>query len=277
MNILNFMPKVIAIENDFCLRTSAIWQFVGYGLFALKIAIPLIIIIFGIIDFAKAVASSDDKAIKNASMSLFRRLLVGICIFFVPTIVAVVFNLIDNVADLDGLTECEECLFNPTSATCEGYIQSAEEKRREEADAISDIRVVEDSDGNNGETPSSGDGDVLILAGHSYSPYCGKVNNECRGVWPSSGYDETTETRKLARVLKSSLSAVGVEAGNRHFRILLFDGFVGRSQQFHVFFRRIFKRNRFSVLPVFVEKNGKPGFIPDKPLCDFSLIMPGEN
>ena len=212
MNILNFMPKVIAIENDFCLRTSAIWQFVGYGLFALKIAIPLIIIIFGIIDFAKAVASSDDKAIKNASMSLFRRLLVGICIFFVPTIVAVVFNLIDNVADLDGLTECEECLFNPTSATCEGYIQSAEEKRREEADAISDIRVVEDSDGNNEETPSSGDGDVLILAGHSYSPYCGKVNNECRGVWPSSGYDETTETRKLARVLKSSLSAVGVEA-----------------------------------------------------------------
>ncbi len=56
MNILNFMPKVIAIENDFCLRTSAIWQFVGYGLFALKILVPLIIIIFGIVDFAKAIA-----------------------------------------------------------------------------------------------------------------------------------------------------------------------------------------------------------------------------
>ena len=220
-SFISFMPSALAIENDFCLRSSAIWQFVGYGLFALKIVIPLIIIIFGIIDFAKATVSSDDKGIKNAAMSLFRRLIVGIAIFFIPTIVSVAFNLIDNVANLEGIEECEECLFNPTGSTCDGYIKSAEEKRKEEAGAISDIRVVEDSDEDDGygrenleysSRPSEGDGEVLILAGHSYSPYCGKVNNECRGAWPSSGYDETAETRKLAKVLKSSLSAIGVEA-----------------------------------------------------------------
>ena len=128
MEIFKIIPTV-AIENDFCLRTSAIWQFVGYGLFILKIVVPLIIIIFGIIDFAKAVASSDDKAIKNASMSLFRRLIVGICIFFVPTIVKVIFDLIDNVANLDGITECEECLLDPNGTTCDGYIRDAEELR----------------------------------------------------------------------------------------------------------------------------------------------------
>ena len=123
------MLNAMAIENDFCLRTSAIWQFVGYGLFALKILIPLIIIIFGVIDFAKAVASSDDKAIKSAAMALLRRLIVGVCIFFVPTVVSVIFGLIDNVADLDGIEECEECLLKPSSTTCDGYIKKAEDLR----------------------------------------------------------------------------------------------------------------------------------------------------
>ena len=128
-----FVFKVISVaemtEYSFCFKTSAIWQFVGYGLFALKILVPLIIIIFGIVDFAKAIASSDDKAIKSASMSLFRRLIVGVCIFFIPTIVKVVFDLIDNVADLDGITECEECLLDPTSTTCDDYIEEAENLR----------------------------------------------------------------------------------------------------------------------------------------------------
>ena len=96
-----FVFKVISVaemtEYSFCFKTSAIWQFVGYGLFALKILVPLIIIIFGIVDFAKAIASSDDKAIKKSSLSLFKRLIVGICIFFIPTIVKVVFDLIDYV------------------------------------------------------------------------------------------------------------------------------------------------------------------------------------
>ena len=39
----------------------------------------------------------------------------------------------------------------------------------------------------------------------------------------------------------------------------------------------VFLYNFSLIFAVFVEKNGKPGFIPDKPLCDFSLIMPGEN
>lgn len=122
---------VLPAQDDlkFCLSTSAIWQFVGYGVYALKIIIPLIIIIFGIVDFAKAVMSSDDKAIKGAATSLLKRTIAGIAIFFIPTIVTVVFNLIDNVANLDGLKECRVCLLDPTSGDCDDYVSEAEELR----------------------------------------------------------------------------------------------------------------------------------------------------
>lgn len=48
------------MEDNFCLKTSGMWQLAGYVLFAIKIIVPLIIIVLGIIDFAKASLSSDD-------------------------------------------------------------------------------------------------------------------------------------------------------------------------------------------------------------------------
>lgn len=133
LSFLMFMPKAMAATNpQFCVRTSAIWQFAGYGLFALKILVPLIIIAFGIIDFSKAVMSGDDKGIKSAAASLFRRLVVGIAIFFVPTIIHVVFGLIDDVTgNLDEVESCETCLLSPTSAACDAFIDEAEELRSE--------------------------------------------------------------------------------------------------------------------------------------------------
>ena len=144
-----FVFKVISVaemtEYSFCFKTSAIWQFVGYGLFALKILVPLIIIIFGIVDFAKAIASSDDKAIKKSSLSLFKRLIVGICIFFIPTIVKVVFDLIDNVANLEGVNACSECLLDPLSSTCKEYITGAEEERKNNNQVIINTENQDDN------------------------------------------------------------------------------------------------------------------------------------
>lgn len=139
ISFIMFNTKVYAASGtdpNFCLKTSAIWQFVGYGLYALKIIIPLIIIIFGIIDFAKATMSGDDKAIKQAASSVFKRLVMGIAIFFIPTIVTVVFNLIENITNgLDAIAVCETCLLNPTSETCNGYISEAECLRNPNSDA----------------------------------------------------------------------------------------------------------------------------------------------
>lgn len=111
----------------FCERTAPIWQFVGYGIIAIKILVPLVVIIFGIIDFAKAIVSSDDKATSKAALSLAIRFLTGVVIFFVPILVDVIFGLLkDFTGDaLNNITACETCLLNANGSECKDYVDAA--------------------------------------------------------------------------------------------------------------------------------------------------------
>lgn len=54
-------------------------------------------------------------------------------------------------------------------------------------------------------------GNILLIAGHSYSPYCNQVSNECRGT-TTSGYAEEEETRSLVKLIKSELQNLNVNA-----------------------------------------------------------------
>ena len=49
------------MDIGFCYKTASIWHTIGYAFFIVKIVVPLIIIILGIIDFTKAVISNDEK------------------------------------------------------------------------------------------------------------------------------------------------------------------------------------------------------------------------
>ena len=125
--ILLLPLNVSAAELNFCGRTAPIWQFIGYFLFALKIVVPLLIIVLGIVDFAKAIASSDDKAISTAGKSLLRRFIIGVVIFFIPTIVDLVFGFISNFTGdiMNEIATCEECLLSPTGNACEDSVDVA--------------------------------------------------------------------------------------------------------------------------------------------------------
>lgn len=102
--------------DGFCYKTARIWQLIGYVLLFLKIAIPLVIIILGTIDFGKAVVSSDEKAIQKSGVSLAKRVLLGIIIFFVPTLVNAVFAYIKKFNSLKGeYLICLECVTKPNS------------------------------------------------------------------------------------------------------------------------------------------------------------------
>ena len=59
---------------NFCTNTANIWQIVGYVLLIFKIVIPILLIIFGILDLGKAVIASKEDEIKKATGS-FRCLL----------------------------------------------------------------------------------------------------------------------------------------------------------------------------------------------------------
>lgn len=99
------------------------FKIVGYLIQIIKWIVPLIIIILGMIDFGKAAISNDEKAINKAMMALIRRLIAGIVIFFIPTIVMAILNIIEvskgiEKKDNSQFGACTKCLFDPYNS-CE--------------------------------------------------------------------------------------------------------------------------------------------------------------
>ncbi|MEG1495167.1 MAG: hypothetical protein RR406_02590 [Bacilli bacterium] len=69
-------------------------KFIRQGIFPIiQIGIPIILIIMGSIDLGKAVLSSDDKEIKAATGKLIKRAIAAVAVFFVTTIVSLLFGM----------------------------------------------------------------------------------------------------------------------------------------------------------------------------------------
>lgn len=97
-----------------CTELKSVWRLIGNILFIFKIAIPLLIIIFGAIDLGKAVVASKSDEIKNAAKSLMFRAIAGVFIFFIPTLVGFIFTLVDDWGDYKGEYEiCATCISSP--------------------------------------------------------------------------------------------------------------------------------------------------------------------
>lgn len=59
----------------------------------IKISVPILLLVYGVIDFTKALFSADEEAMKKAQKTFIQRLFVAILIFIVPTLVDLLLNL----------------------------------------------------------------------------------------------------------------------------------------------------------------------------------------
>lgn len=60
----------------------------------IKIAIPILLIALGTMDFIKAMVAQDDQKMKKAQTTFVQRLIIGVVIFFVPMIMRFLLNII---------------------------------------------------------------------------------------------------------------------------------------------------------------------------------------
>jgi len=90
------------------------FQIMGYFLFVVKIAIPLLLIILGTIDFSKAVFTSDDKSSKEAISQFVKRIIIAVIIFIIPTVFNFLFSLVEGAEEVGNkFSGCTKCLFEP--------------------------------------------------------------------------------------------------------------------------------------------------------------------
>lgn len=99
---------------NFCAKTVDVWDVVGKILFVFKIVIPILLIIFGMIDLGKAVVGAKDDEIKKATKQLGMRAIAAIVIFLIPTIVGFLVTLIANFGDVENdYKVCSTCIQSP--------------------------------------------------------------------------------------------------------------------------------------------------------------------
>jgi hypothetical protein len=124
------MVLFLAEEWNFCIESANIWQLVGIVINIFKIAIPIIIVLLGMLDLGKAVMASKDDEIKAAQGLLVKRLIYGVVIFFVVTLVQLVFGLVGGNSDATGGRVCWDCATNPQGPGCKPYAEAAAGKNK---------------------------------------------------------------------------------------------------------------------------------------------------
>lgn len=104
----------MVMGESFCANTEGLWSFIGWLLNIVKIVLPVILIILGIIAFGKAVISDDEKEIKTAVSSLIKKFVIAVVIFFIPNIIMGLFHAVNAASNtVAESSRCVNCIVNP--------------------------------------------------------------------------------------------------------------------------------------------------------------------
>jgi len=104
--------------SSFCqdAKVARTLKFVGLLLFLAKIFVPALIIILGCLDFFKVMTAGKDDEIKKRLPILIKRFIAGVIIFFIPSVVNFLFNIVEeNFDSRSPYSNCRVCILDPNS------------------------------------------------------------------------------------------------------------------------------------------------------------------
>ncbi len=93
-------------------------KFIGTIVTVLKVAIPILIVVLGIVDLLKAIPSSKDNRIMVAVKSIGVRFIAGVFIFFIPGIVQLILDWVNEWSNYsNSWCCCTQCILD--SGNCD--------------------------------------------------------------------------------------------------------------------------------------------------------------
>ena len=111
------------VVENFCTGSRlGVFTTIGWVFWFAKILIPIVLIVLGSIDVGKAVIASKDDEIKKSAKTLVIRVIAGIIIFFIPTLLNLVVDLINggDIYNGEDFGTCTHCVLEPTDPNCPG-------------------------------------------------------------------------------------------------------------------------------------------------------------
>lgn len=74
-----------------------VFAVVGTIIMLIQVVVPILLIIWGMIDFAKAVVGGDEDKIKAGQKVFIKRLIAAVILFLVVTVVKLLLNLVGTI------------------------------------------------------------------------------------------------------------------------------------------------------------------------------------
>ena len=180
------------------------------------IIVPILLILSLAISLLSMTIDSNQK---DGMKKIYKKVGAAVIIFLIPSFLNVVMNLLSyasfNQSEIFNFSTCYKVAVAANKKIGTGKYESGLGTAPGKGLSgmfgdLSGLKNYTSSDDSSTST-SKGDGGILIVAGHSYEPYCNQGgDNECREEnWT---YVEPTETRKLAKLLKSELDEMNLKA-----------------------------------------------------------------
>ena len=220
MQILNCDNLINSCCSDYSL--AAILSIVNKIIQLIHILVPIILIVMAMVNLFELLSNPEEKKLTK---KLFNKVIAAVIVFFIPTFVNVVLSMMPAKIDLYGCMEeakqlntfakNNEIIYKETdNRSKKTFINNPDDYESGVTNPNNGINL-EDSNDDDTVTNSniSSDGSILLIAGHSYPPYCNKGGlADCRGKSARSGYAEEVETRKIVKLIKTNLDSLNVKS-----------------------------------------------------------------
>ena len=115
-----FLAKVLMESEYTCGGTNLIFSgtfpyIVSTIVTLIKIAVPILLIIFGMLDLGKAVVAAKEDEIKKGQQTFIKRAIAAIIVFFVIQIVQIIVRFVSG--NNQSIAGCFNCFINGTAST----------------------------------------------------------------------------------------------------------------------------------------------------------------
>lgn len=88
----------------------------------IKIAVPILLIIFGMLDLGKAVVAAKEDEIKKGQQTFIKRLITGAIVFLVISVVQILIRfLAGNDTAKASIVQCFNCFVRGKTDSCDVY------------------------------------------------------------------------------------------------------------------------------------------------------------
>ena len=109
-----YILEQVTEASELCSEMGQILRIVGIVVWGIKVVVPILLIVVGMIDLAKAVTEKSEDKIKEAQQKLVRRAIAAVLVFLVVSLVGVVMRIVGD----ESYKDCMVCVTSPFSEGC---------------------------------------------------------------------------------------------------------------------------------------------------------------